>query len=183
MRNLLFIISGTCLLSCNTAGTTKTGNDSTATTASAPEEKVSYAYTIEHPDTWEQGDKKNTAIVLASLKAFENGDIASAVTAFADTVKLEFDYYEARLSHDSLTAMFTKERGKLKSMTIRMEDWESVTSKDKSMEYVSLWYKQIITDEKGKVDSVECMDDMRMKNGKIILLNEKIRHFDANKKK
>jgi hypothetical protein len=62
-----------------------------------------------------------------------------------------------------------------------MEDWESVVSKDKSMEYVSLWYKQYFTDANGKADSIECMDDLRMKNGKIAMINEKIRHYPAKK--
>ena len=64
-----------------------------------------------------------------------------------------------------------------------MDDWESVISKDKKIEYVSLWYKQIWTDEKGRVDSLECMDDLRMKNGKIVALNEKIRHYPTKKSK
>ena len=62
-----------------------------------------------------------------------------------------------------------------------MDDWESVISKDKSMEYVSLWYKEMWEDAKGKKDSLEQMDDLRMKNGKIIGLNEKSRKLSAKK--
>lgn len=68
-----------------------------------------------------------------------------------------------------------------KSMSIKMNDWESVISKDKKTEYVSLWYKEITTDRNGKVDSVECMDDMEIKNGKIVSLNEKQRHYAVKK--
>ena len=164
--------------SCKPANTETAGSDSTID-AGSQEKDVQYAYTIEHPDNWETGDKKNTVVVLNSLKAFENGDLEASMQGFADTVRIEMDGFEATLSKDSLKAMFTRERGKLKSMKIDMEDWESVVSKDKSLEYVSLWYKQYYTDAGGKTDSIECMDDIRMKNGKIVLLNEKIRHYPS----
>ena len=181
MKQVFFVAFGAFLLQgCKPANTETAGSDST-TKAGPQEEDVQYAYTIEHPDNCETGDKQNTAIVLKSLKAFENGDVEACVQAFADTVRIEMDGFEATLSNDSLKAMFTRERGKLKSMKINMEDWESVVSKDKSLEYVSLWYKQYTTDASGKTDSVECMDDLRMKNGKIVLLNEKIRHYPAKK--
>ena len=183
MKQVFIIAVGVCLLSCNTASTTKTNADSSTAAAPRTDEKMDYAYTIDHPDNWETGDRKNTAIVLKGLKAYENGDIATCVATFGDSVKLEFDNYEATLSNDSLKAMFTRDRSKIKAMTIHMDDWESVISKDKKVEYVSLWYKQIWTDEKGKVDSLECMDDLRMKNGKIVGLNEKIRHYPTKKAK
>ncbi len=85
------------------------------------------------------------------------------------------------MGKDSLIALFKRSRSEAKSMTIKMEDFESVKSKDGKEEYVSLWYKQIWEDQKGKKDSVECMDDMRIENGKIALLNQKIRHFGSRK--
>ena len=177
---VLITAMSTCLLSCNTASTEKTGTDSAASVATN-EQKMEYAYTIDHPDNWEIGDQKNTAVALKSLKAFENGDIPAAMEGFGDTVRIEFDQMEATLSNDSLKSMFTKVRSEMKDLKIKMEDWESVISKDKKTEYVSLWYKQIWTDEKGKTDSVECMDDVKMKDGKIVLLNEKTRRYAVKK--
>lgn len=63
-----------------------------------------------------------------------------------------------------------------------MDDWESVKLKDGSREYVSLWYKEITTDKKGKTDSVFVMDDLLIKNGKIVSIDQKIRHFPDAKK-
>ena len=142
---------------------------------------VNYAYTIEHPDQWETGSKSNTEMVLKSLKAFENGNMDEAVKDFADSVKLEFDHFEAKMGKDSLVAFFKRERSGIKNMKIVMDDFESVKSKAESKEYVSLWYKQIWQDPKGKTDSIECMDDLEIKNGKIVLLSEKIRHYPAKK--
>ena len=78
--------------------------------------------------------------------------------------------------------MFKRDRAALKSIKIIMEDFESVKSRHKEdLGYVSLWYKQIWQDKKGKTDSLECMDDLKIENGKITLLNEKVRHYPAKK--
>lgn len=63
-----------------------------------------------------------------------------------------------------------------------MNDYESVISKDKKDEWVTLWYKQITTDKKGKVDSISVVDDIKIENGKITVLDEKSRKFPVPKK-
>jgi len=162
------------LFSCKEDTTKKTGGDSTGA-------KMDFAYTIENPDNWERGDLKHVQTVLAGLKAYETGDIATCAKSFGDTVDLKFDGWEAKLSNDSLKANFTRSRAEYASMTIKMDDWESVISKDGKTEYVSLWYKQIWTDKAGKTDSLEVMDDLKMVGGKAVSLNEKQRHYPAKK--
>ena len=66
-------------------------------------------------------------------------------------------------------------------LTINMQDYESVISADKQVEYVTLWYKQAWKDEKGKADSMNVIDDCKMKNGKMISLDEKVQHYPAKK--
>jgi hypothetical protein len=53
-----------------------------------------------------------------------------------------------------------------------MDDWESVISKDKKDEWVTLWYRQKWEDNKGKSDSSDIVNDLKMKDGKIIRLDE-----------
>jgi hypothetical protein len=59
---------------------------------------------------WQPGDKKHAVMVMKSLKAYEDGDIASCVAAFGDSVTLRFDRFFARVSNDSLKKMFTANR-------------------------------------------------------------------------
>jgi hypothetical protein len=152
-----------------------------ADSTNAQPEKVNYAYTIDHPDYWEMGSPKNTEIVLNSLKAYENGDIKTSVKSFSDSVELYFDKYSAKLSNDSLSAMFTKYRNETASMKIKMEDFISVISKDKKEEWVCLWYKQIMTDIKGKIDSVAVHNDLKLDKGKITILAEYTSHYPVKK--
>ena len=141
-------------------------------------------YTLDRPyQNWQIGDPQHALTVLKSLKAYENGDVAASVTAFGDTVDVRFDYYRAKLSNDSLKKMFTKQRGEYASIVVKMSDWESVISADKKEEWVTIWYKEIFTDKKGKIDSVGVVNDALIVKGKIVMLDEKIQHYPAPPKK
>lgn len=159
----------------------ETGTETAAPATSVPA-PAEFAYTIEQPaDNWSPGDLRHVVTALNSLKGFENGDIAASMAGFADSVLLEVDEFEAKIPKDTLAAMFAASRGRLASMKIVMNDWESVISKDKKTEIVSLWFKEIRTDKAGKTDSVEMMADLRMENGKIASLNEKTRRYAVKK--
>ena len=187
MKHLLILaFLAFTVVSCNDkAATTTTGEkpaDSVVTAAEAPAETLEYAYTLDKPyRDWQPGDKKHAVMVMKSLKAYEDGDIANCVTAFADTVDLRFDRFFARISNDSLKKMFTANRANFTSTKVHMNDWESVISKDKKDEYVTLWYKEISTDKKGKTDSISVVDDLKIVNGKIAEIDQKIQHFPTKK--
>jgi uncharacterized protein YxeA len=175
---LLVIIS---VVSCSDSTTAKTDStDSSAITTTATDYS-SYPYTIKNPDTWETGNKQHTLNVLKSLKAYESGNIDEAVSYFADSVRIRFDELDAKVSNDSLKAMFKQLRGMSKMVKIDMHDWESVKSKEKNEEFVSLWYTQHWEDNNGKKDSLSVMDDLKIENGKIVELDEKTRKFPKKK--
>ena len=183
MKRIFFFAAITIfMISCNNKGETTTSSaDSTKSTVTDSKDLV-YPYTLDEPyRDWQPGDKQHAVTVMKSLKAFETGDIEGAVAAFGDSVDLRFDYLHVKLSNDSLKKFFAEERAKYSSMTIKMSDWESVISKDKKTEYVTLWYRQIWTDTKGKTDSLAVIDDAKIVNGKIVELDEKIQHFPAKK--
>lgn len=185
MRKLLFIGCLAALASCNNAATTDTKTDSTGTsTAEAPAKKAmpEMPYQLAKGyKNWQPGDQQHALTVMNSLKAWENGDIPKSMDAFADSIEINFDNWGGKYSKDSLAKQFTAYRNSLASVTIKMEDWESVIAEDKSLEFVTLWYKQITTDKKGKTDSVACINDARIVNGKVVELSEAIRHYPAKK--
>ncbi len=185
MKKLMLIaVVAFIVLKCNnnTESTEVTKGDSTAVNPSSSE-KIDYAYLpLNHePDYWEKGDQKNIAIVLKSLKGFETKNVEQAIEPFADSVVWQVPGMDTKLSKDSLKRMFINDMKEIASIKIVMQDYESVISKDKKSEYVSLWYKQINTDMKGKADSMICMDDVKMSNGKIIELEEKVRPLGHKK--
>ena len=60
----------------------------------------------------------------------------------------------------------------MKNLSVQMYDWESVISKDKQEEYVTFWYRERWEDMKGIKDSIDLINDLKMKNGKIIGMDE-----------
>ena len=181
------LIACTAILSfgCNDkseSGTTATTDSSKMADSKAVD--LVYPYTLEKGyRDWQPGDQKHAVTVMTSLKAFENGNIPACIATFGDSVDLYFDNYREKLSKDSLTKFFTKLRAESASIKIHMQDWESVIAKDKKDEWVTLWYKQVWTDKKGKTDSLAIIDDAKIENGKIVVLDEKIQRYPAAKKK
>ena len=166
-------------MSCNNAATNENGKAAVDSSS----EKIDYAYLPANhpPDYWDRGDQKNIALVLKSLKGFETKNVEQALEPFADSILWQVGGFDAKISKDSLRSMFTNDLKNIASVKIIMNDYESVISKDKKLEYVSLWYKQVNTDMKGKVDSMICMDDAKIVNGKIVEMEEKVRPLGVKK--
>lgn len=162
------IIAGLC--SC-------TGNETETKETPATVSTEAYPYIIEHPNNWEMGSTSNTVTALKSLKAWEEGKIDEAVSYFGDSVRVQFDGLDKKMSGDSLKAMFTGGRNNYKTVNVKMNDWESVVSKDKTEEWVTLWYKQSWETKEGVKDSADVVNDLQVKNGKIIRLSEYTRKF------
>ena len=175
MKTIFFFFAFVAVItSCRNNNSQNTAGNNSGT-AGAP-----YAYSIAHPDQWEWGDKNNIRIALDGLKAYEKGNISAAFKDYADTVLIQMDGFERRLSKDSLLSLFLRERSSIRRMGIEMNDFVSLRSKDGRSEYVSLWYKQLWEDQFGRIDSLECMDDLAFKNGKIVLWNEKVRRYPGS---
>jgi hypothetical protein len=165
-------------MACNDADNDDLGAitpiDDTTTVNNA---ELDYAYTKSSTSNYNMGDPAQIQMVLTSLKAWENNNIDEAVQYFGDTVELYFDNYYAKLPKDSLKQFFTQTRGDFDSVKIVMHDWETVKSTNDNNEWVSLWYTEIIKPKNGKLDSLAMMDDIKVRDGKIVEINQYTRRF------
>ncbi len=112
---------------------------------------------------------------------YENGNAGAYINSFADSVRLAFDGMEGVFSKDSVLKMFTSDCKMAKAVKIDMDDYETVKSKDGKEEFVSTWYTEKWQNQKAGWDSLVCMDDMKMVNGKIASIDQKTRHFSKKK--
>lgn len=171
MRKLLTIaVMATIIFSC------KNAEDKKEVTSD-----ITYPYSLEKPDNWDIGSKENTLLVMNALKAFEDNKVEDCLSYFADTVRWRADYMDQTLSKDSLRVAMTNLRNSIQAVQVKMGDFESVISKDKKDEWVTLWYTEIVTDKTGKTDSLAMVNDIKVSKGKIIELNESVRHFPTKK--
>ncbi len=142
-----------------------------------------YPYTLnEGWKDWQTGDKKHIATVLKMLKAWETKNVAECVSYFADTAGFSMDKYHSVLPHDSITGFIQGTYTNYKDLKITVQDWESVISADKKDEWVTVWYRQFWVNSKGIADSVDLINEAKMKDGKIIYLDEYSMHFPEAKK-
>ena len=184
MKKLVFFVcTALFAVGCNDkTSSTETTTSDTTKVAETKTEKLDYPYTLNKPyQDWQPGDQKHAVNVMKSLKAWETNNIAEAVSYFGDNVDLRFDNFHKTVPHDSLANFLVMGRAEYTSVTIEMGDWESVISKDGKEEWVTLWYKQKFTDKSGKSDSLSVVNDAKIVNGKVVVLDEKVQHYEAKK--
>ena len=154
-----------------------------ASTAGTSAPAPKYPYTIKNPDNWDMDTSHaNTMTALNCLKSFEQWDTVMAKKCFADTLEFNYDGGKFKGPISSFFKMISAAIAGQKDIKIKMQDWESVVSKDKKEEWVTLWYIQKWTDTKGKADSISYIDDMAFKAGRIYKMDEYASHFPPAKK-
>ncbi|HEY4965015.1 MAG TPA: hypothetical protein VII28_01390 [Puia sp.] len=140
-------------------------------------EPIIYPFTPKYSLNWQPGDEKNALMVLNCLKHYVDGDLKGALTDFADTVVFYSDGFHFQGSKDSLGTIIAAERKELASVSKNFDTWATLYYPDKDDTWVTLWYTETWTDKKGKTDSLNYVDDVLIKNGKIREYDEKVRHF------
>lgn len=149
-----------------------------STNATTATDTPNYPYTIKHPDYWLMDTSHtNTMLALKTLKAFETMDTAGLKAGFADSLEFSYDGGKFKGPFSEFLKMTQEMSTTMKSIKIDMKDWEAVVSKDGKENWVTLWYTQKWADAKGVADSVELINDMQIKGGKIVKLEEYDRHF------
>ncbi len=139
--------------------------------------KLDLPYPLESIPDWEKGDDNNVPIAMNFLKSYEVKDFSTLRGYLADTVNFTYDNGNFRGTKDQMVKFLKNFRDNRADVKIEMNDYETVKSKSKNQEYVSLWYKEKITDLQGKMDSAFVMDDYRIKGGKIASIDTKFRHL------
>jgi hypothetical protein len=168
-KNLLLIIIPLLIAACQ---------PKEKSSAPAASTSPSYPYTIKHPDNWDMDTSHaNTLVALNAVKAYETNDTVLAKKCFADSIAFNYDGGAFKGTFSQLIKMVTAANVNVKNTKIDMKDWEAVVSKDKSEEWVTLWYVQKWTDLKGVADSVDIVNDMQFKANKIVKLNEYVRRY------
>jgi hypothetical protein len=149
-----------------------------AADAAAPAAEVKLPYSLSMPyNNWSIGSNENVAAAMNGLKAFVDNDFTALAATLGDSIVLDFDQLQTKMSKDSAMKFFTNARAAYKDITIAMDDYVSVISADKKHEWVTLWYKQTWTDPKGVKDSMNVINDIKLSNGKMVALHEKSSRF------
>ena len=174
MKKIFSLLSfATFLVSCSNENA-NSDVSSSADTASK-KENVTLPYTVEKTPDWEKGSDANIAVAMNTLRAFEKNDMNTLGNYLADSVEFYVDTIKFKGTKEELIKFFSGFRGSLESYSVAMKDYESVKSKNRGEEWVGLWYVETMQPKGGKLDSILCMDDIKIVGGKVALIDSKSR--------
>jgi hypothetical protein len=141
-------------------------------------EKVKFPFVRTNNTEWEiNKDDANTITVLNVLKAIESKNFQVIGDATADSIESDIDGVKFNGTKAQMMKANKDFFATLKTIRIEPQDWLSVINKDKSQEWVRVWYTQYLENLKGKRDSLNVFNDIKIKNGKITVWNEYVQHF------
>ena len=178
-KSLLFVLLSIVLLSCGTGPK----QDEPKTDSTAKKEPLVYPFTAKYSLNWQPGDEKYAVLALTSLKKFADGDVKGSFDYFADSIEFIADKYHFNGKKDSLMVIMTPMRTELTSMTVIPDTWITTYYPDKNDTWVTVWSTEKWTDKKGKTDSLYVVEDVLIKNDKIVLYDEKQRMYPEPPKK
>jgi hypothetical protein len=160
---------------CNndTKSTTTTADDSTAVKPTA-----ALAYTASYSSSFKMGNPDYSAmIVQGSWKDWETNTLGNMKSWVADTIVAYGADNTIVKGVDSLQARWQRGRAEYTSVIDTVHAVLPTYSTDKNENWVLVWAKEINTDKKGKIDTVELMETWRInKDGKADLLLQYDRH-------
>ena len=149
------------IVTCNSKEENKTGTGTAGSLKLPYEANYSTNFTNNVSDS-------ELLLVLNSYKYWETGDLKALRTTLGDSMYVNMsDGFKFSGLTDSLMKTWTKSRDSLSSVVISMDVWLKNHSVKDSIDYISVWYKEIDTYKTGKVDSANYEDDNGLKNGKI----------------
>ena len=179
MKKIFLLLAPASLLlfSCNNETGTAGNTNSDTTNASVSKAPANLPYVVDRTPDWEIGDGAHVAVAMNTLKGYELNVMTAVASNLADSVEFYADGVSFKGSKDSLVQMISTYRKGYDTVMIKMHDYESVKSKSRGEEWVGLWYTEI-NQPKGKaVDSFMVMDDIKIVNGKVAVIDTKGRRL------
>ena len=135
-------------------------------------------YTASYSSNFVPGKQADVLTVLNSYKTWETNDMKGLRATCGDSLEMVFSNGASIKGRtDSLMKIISKYRDSLSSVQITLIAWTSNHSVDKNEDWVNVWYKEVDTYKKGKVDSLYFEDDNLVKDGKIAWVSSHSQKF------
>ena len=149
------------------------GGDSAAAISS-----VKLPYTPDYSSSFKIGNPEYSAMILqGSWKDWENNTMDNMKSWVADTILAFHSDNVMTMGVDSLQARWKRGRAGYTSVIDSVHAVIPTYSTDKNENWVLVWAKEINTDTKGKIDTMELMETWRInKDGKADRLYQYDRH-------
>jgi hypothetical protein len=179
-KSFLFIFLSSIVLGCSN---NESKPEETKTDSTAKKVVLNYPYTAKYSLNWQPGDEQNAVLVLNSIKKYMDGDIKGSFSDFADSITFLADEFLFIGTKDSLVNLMTPMRAQIASMSFQPDTWLTAYYPDKKDTWVTVWGVQKWVLKNGKTDSFYITEDVRLRDGKIHEIDEKMRAYPKLKAK
>jgi ketosteroid isomerase-like protein len=168
MTKLIVTAAAACfIIACNN-DTAKSKDDKMDAKVEAASTTVDYPYKPDYSIDFKVGDANNSKLVLDFFKLWETGNIDAMKPMLADSVWIEFsDGSKVHATADSVVKMAKQYRSTMSKVEIKLDTWMPIHANDKNDDWVLVWERDYITDNKGKLDSMRSHSYWQVKNDKI----------------
>jgi ketosteroid isomerase-like protein len=168
MTKLIVTAAAACfIIACNN-DTAKSKDDKMDAKVEAASTTVDYPYKPDYSIDFKVGDANNSKLVLDFFKLWETGNIDAMKPMLADSVWIEFsDGAKVHATADSVVKMAKQYRSTMSKVEIKLDTWMPIHANDKNDDWVLVWERDYITDNKGKLDSMRSHSYWQVKNDKI----------------
>ena len=167
MKRMFVALLAISLVACNNE---KTADTSTAAAEVKPNVPANmHGFTPKYSASFVMDSAANTETVLALWNEWKSGDLSASRSHFADTVAFFLaDGTSMTGPTDSLIKGMQDYRSSFKSLEVAVDAVFAVKSTDQNENWVAVWGSEIMTDMKGKVDTVSLQETWRFnKAGKV----------------
>ena len=179
-KPFLFIFLTSIIFGCSS---NEPKQEEAKTDSTAKKVVLDYPYTAKYSLNWQPGDEQNAVVVLNSIKKYMEGDIKGSFSDFADSITFLADEFEFIGTKDSLINLMTPMRAQISSVSFQPDTWLTAYYPDKKDTWVTVWGVQKWTLKSGKTDSFYITEDVRLRDGKIQEIDEKMRAYPKPKAK
>lgn len=170
------LVIASLLAACNQPAAKEDGKGSTTTPSSETGNDQDFPYQAVTRSDWEKGDRSNIPVAMNVLKCYEVKDFGRMKEYLADSVDfLSAHVGNFRGSRDQFVNFLKQLRDKRADVKIEMNNYETVRNKNTKENWVSLWYTEKVTDNAGHQDSALSMDEYKIVNGKVAIMDTKSR--------
>lgn len=171
-KTILFLAVASIFTACSNEKTEE------AKPAEPAKAEVTLPYKVLYSSSFEMGNPAYAAMILqGSWKDWENNTMGNMKSWIADTIVAFHSNNEMTTGADSLIARWTRGRAEYTTVIDSVHAVIPTYSTDKKENWVMVWAKEINTDTKGKIDTVELMETWRInKDGKADFLLQYDRH-------
>ena len=173
MKQFLVILCAVAFAACNN----EKAADATMAEAKPMVPSDMHGFKPQYSASFVMDSAKNTETILALWQEWKNGDLSGSRKHFADSISFFLSDGSVMMGPtDTIMKGMQAYRSSFAKMEVNLDAIFAVKSTDKNENWVAIWGSEVMTDQKGKIDTISQQETWRFnKAGKVDMMMQTAR--------